>query len=62
MAVVDELAHKYFTEIFHGVPNGPEEVLKHVQEFSLRKMEYNPSVTGDLKIEVTGSPATTIPR
>jgi len=62
MAVVDELAHHYFMEKFQGMPGEPEKVLKLVQEFSLRKMEYNPSVSGDLEIQVTGSPAITIPR
>jgi hypothetical protein len=62
MAVVDELAHHYFMEKFQGMPGGPEKVLKLVQEFSLRKMEYNPSVSEDLEIQVTGSSAITIPR
>jgi hypothetical protein len=62
MAVVDELVHGFFTEKFQGVQGGPEKVLKHIQEFSLRKMEYNPSVNGDLVTQVAGSPPVTIPR
>lgn len=62
MAVVDELAHDFFAGKFQDVQDGPEKVLTHVQEFSLRKMEYNPSVDGDLLIRAADSPPTTIPQ
>ncbi|KFY00452.1 hypothetical protein V490_01336 [Pseudogymnoascus sp. VKM F-3557] len=62
MAVVDELAHGFFAGKFQDVQDGPEKVLRHVQEFSLRKMEYNPSVDGDLLIRAADSPPITIPR
>lgn len=62
MAVVDELAHIFFAEKFQDVQDGPEKVLTHVQAFSLRTMEYNPSVNGDLLIQVADSPLITIPR
>lgn len=62
MAVVDELALNFFAEKFQDVQDGQEKALTHVQEFSLRKMEYNPSVDGDLLIRVADSPPITIPR